>query len=241
MRFNRFFQNIRLALNQIIQLDQNATNHITNVLQLPINDKIIVFNGQGGEFLCSIKNVSKKTVEVLVEKYQEINNESPLKIHLMQGISRGEKMDLVIQKTVELGVNEITPIITERCGVQLSNDRWQKKFEHWNKIIISACEQCGRNIIPILHPVTQLKDSAENIQSQTKLMLHPFKSQQLSTLEPSKEATVLIGPEGGFSEKETELAKQNGFQSIQLGPRILRTETAGIACISALQTLWGDF
>lgn len=243
MRMTRIYQNCTLNIGEVIQLDSEASNHLINVLRLQAQAPLIVFNGLGGEFSAIISEIKKKNVLVHIENFYPIERESFLKIHLAQVVSRGEKMDLTIQKAVELGVHEITPIISERCEIKLSQERWLKRILHWQKIIISACEQCGRNTIPQLNSIMQFADYISQKSTAIRLILHHRATSSLSVLEHEslKNVDLLIGPEGGFTENEIAESESYHFTGIKLGPRILRTETAGIAVIAALQTKFGDF
>jgi 16S rRNA (uracil1498-N3)-methyltransferase len=243
MRLTRIYQDTELKTGSMISLDSNAVNHIVHVLRLSANDQLIIFNSKGGEFLATIYKINKHHTSVLLKEFNDIEKESPLKIHLAQVISRGEKMDFTIQKAVELGVSEITPLITARCGVKLNKERLAKKIKHWQGVIISACEQCGRNTLPILHPINHYNNWLPNINSALNLALYHLADTTLAQLKkPStNEITLLVGPEGGLSKTEVKLATQNNFTTIKLGPRILRTETAALAAVSTLQSKWGDF
>lgn len=248
MRLNRIFQNIDLKEQNIIELDSDASKHILQVLRMRMDEPLIIFNGKGGEYSGKIAEITKNRLKVKILSFDPIERESPLDIHLAQCVSRGDKMDFTIQKAVELGVNKITPIISERCGVKLAEDRWEKKQTHWEKIIISSCEQCGRNTIPKLYPVENFGDCPPKGDSPQKgtvpfrLILDHHADKKLSDISLTDRSIILlIGPEGGFTENEIDFANQTGFVSVTLGPRILRTETAGIAAISVLQTKFGDF
>lgn len=224
-----------------ISLTDNAAQHAIKALRLKQGAAIILFNGQGGQYHATISQIHKKQVVVNVTAFERIENESGLHTHLGQVISRGKKMDLTIQKAVELGVNQITPLVSERCGVKLAQERWEKKLEHWHNIIISACEQCGRNRIPTLNNPCELREWVASVDAACKILCHPKAEQGFSTLnkQPSSIA-LLIGPEGGLSEPEVDLTLAREFGIIRLGPRILRTETAGLVQLSLLQYLWGD-
>ncbi len=241
MRISRIFQNSPMKIGDAFALSDDVANYISNVLRLKKTAPLLLFNGHGGEFSATIVSIEKRKISVLIEKFHDIERESPLAIHLAQGISRGEKMDLTIQKAVELGVQKITPIITERCGVQLSEERQEKRLEHWKKIIISACEQCGRNRLPILTPVMTIDDYMTQESTLVRLMLDHHASTSLGKLDQTiKEIALLIGSEGGLTTNERLSAENHRFTPITLGPRILRTETAGLAIISILQNKLGD-
>ena len=246
MRIPRIYINDTLSQGASIRLDKSAGNHLARVLRLTPGAEIILFNGQGGHFNAAIENVRKNALDIAIGQHIALETESPLEITLAQGIARGERMDYTIQKSVELGVSRIIPLITGRCGVKLDTERAGKRHHHWQGIIASACEQCGRNRLPSLLPASTLTDwLAQTTLNQEhpclKLVLDPSNSKTLSQYpQPPARIILLIGPEGGLTNDETGQVKQAGFSGIRLGPRILRTETAGIAAISALQTLWGD-
>ena len=239
----RIFHPAALESGKILALDERACHHLINALRAKTQDPVILFNGEGGEYHAVIVRIEKQTIWVELHDFNAVDRESPLHIHLGQGISRGEKMDFTIQKAVELGVTDITPLITERCGVQLSQERWKKRLEHWQKIIISACEQSGRNKLPQLHAVSSLPAWTQRASPSVKIVLHPLASHTLkqTSLASGVGIDLLVGPEGGLSEAEVEFAVQQQFSKINLGPRVLRTETAALAMIASLQSLYGDF
>lgn len=241
MRITRIYQSTKLQSGLEIVLNQEAANHLVRVLRLPLRSTVHVFNGEGGEYAATIESIKKNQVVVKIGEYLAVETESTLQIHLGQGISRGEKMDYTIQKAVELGVTCITPLLTERCGVKLSNERWEKRLQHWRAIIIAACEQSGRNIIPFIAEPQPLSSWLSTLQADWKLLLDPKGEKNLREFN-GKPVTVslLMGPEGGFSDPEIDLALQQGFVNLRLGPRILRTETAAVATIAAIQCYFGD-
>jgi len=242
VRISRIYQPVKLKFGILIQLDKSASNHTVNVLRLKINAPLIIFNGEGGEYAAEITQIKRHAVKVKIGRFQNINRESKLKIHLIQSISRSEKIDFILQKAVELGVTKITPIITERCKIKLSKDRQHKRIARWQKIIISACEQCGRNILPELNQITHLADLITTLSADLKIILNPEANNTLHNVTGKpKSIAILIGSEGGFTENEIQLTEKYNFCSIKLGPRILRTETAGLAIISILQKRFGDF
>jgi len=242
MRIPRIYINSLLTTGKKIQLDDRAYQHVIKVLRLRVDDKIIFFNDQTGEYPATLIEVSKKLAIAHIDSFDDNNTESPLAIHLALGISKGERMDFAIQKAVELGVSEITPLYTERCVVNLDSKREIKRLEHWQGVIISACEQSGRNILPKLHtPIDIRRNFGELPDYKLKLTLSPYATQSLKQIKkPDDEVLILIGPEGGLSEQEVQTAIQHGFEAVRMGPRILRTETAAITAISAIQMLWGD-
>lgn len=240
MRITRIYQPINLIENQIITLDNHASHHLLNVLRLKSGTTLIIFNGQGGEYQAELINIEKKQAKIKIKNFSAIERESSLHIHLAQGISRGEKMDYIIQKAVELGVTEITPLFTEYGNVHLNEERLKKRVAHWQAIIISACEQCGRNHLPKINLPQRLFNWLPNCHDEFKLILDPQANKKISEYNKQNSVTLLIGPEGGLSDHEIAEAKRNNFLSLKLGPRILRTETAGLAAVAALQALWGD-
>jgi 16S rRNA (uracil1498-N3)-methyltransferase len=242
MRIPRIFQAVPLKLNTEICLDEPAREYVRTVLRLPLGAMVTLFNGLGGEFQAKVTAITRQAITLRIETFIDRASESPLAIHLGQAISRGDRMDYTIQKSVELGVSDITPLFTERCNVHLSNERLQKRMRHWQGIIASACEQSGRNRLPILHTPQRLSDWLGLVTADLCLVLNPHASQikQIQQLTPASLA-LLIGPEGGLSEVEINMALQERFQGLRLGPRILRTETAALAAISILQCWWGDF
>ena len=225
----------------VIRLDKAAANHL-RVLRLKPGAGVNMFNGTGGEFQAVITDIGNEFVAVNIGQHVVREAESPLRINLAQGISRGERMDYTIQKSVELGVTSIIPLLTERCGLKLSPERAAGRLRHWQGVITSACEQCGRNRLPAIHTVDSLRNWLGQINDDgIRLVMDKRNSCSLSQLDrPSGAITLLIGPEGGLTDEELALAKDAGFTGIRLGPRILRTETAGIAAICSLQALWGD-
>ena len=237
----RIFQPYTINQNSLITLDDNAFNHLIRVLRMKTGESITLFDGSNQITPAVIHEVNKKTVIVKTANSVLDNRESPLNIHLGQVISRGDKMEFTIQKSVELGVNTITPLLSERCGVKLDQDRLEKKVQQWQKIVISACEQCGRNIIPSINPVMKLETWCANLTDSLKLNLHPKAEQGIKQLPcDNNNISLLIGPEGGLSNEEISMTHQYQFTDILLGPRVLRTETAALTAITALQVRFGD-
>lgn len=240
MRIPRIYQPGVLTPQQLLQLVDDAANHVGRVLRMAPGDALILFNGDGHDYPAVITDSGKKTVTVQINAKLENQVESPLKIHLGQGISRGDRMDFAIQKAVELGVTEITPLFTERCGVKLDAERLQKRTEQWQKIAISACEQSGRSKVPTVHSAQNLDKWLGQPTEELKLTLDPWAKDTIKTLTPVTALRLVIGPEGGFSDREIQLTNSAGFVAVQLGPRVLRTETAALTAISALQLQMGD-
>ena len=239
MRLSRFFIDAPLSTGQH-ELPEAQAHYISRVLRMAEGDAVQMFDGSGHEFRGSLLEVGKKRVVVQIDEQFAGQIESPLHIHLGQGLSRGERMDWAIQKATELGVNEITPIFSDRCEVRLKDERADKRLQHWRQVAISACEQCGRSRVPLIHPPVLLADWIKQTEAELKLVLHPVAEPLVSHDKPSTLA-ILIGPEGGLSEAEVEQAKGNGFHAARLGPRVLRTETAPVVALAVAQQLWGDF
>lgn len=242
MRTIRIHHPAPLAAGAELSLAEDAANHVARVLRLAVGDTLTLFNGDNVEYAARISALGKREVRVQIDTAQAADRESPLVVHLAQAISRGEKMDYTIQKAVELGVASIQPLFTERCGVKLADERLDKRLTHWQKVAVSACEQSGRNRVPLVHASRTLTDWLGSAPVGTRLTLDPLAAHSLSSLPtPGPELTLLIGPEGGLSENEIAATAAAGFQGLRLGPRVLRTETAGLAVIAGLQARFGDF
>jgi 16S rRNA (uracil1498-N3)-methyltransferase len=241
MRVPHIYQASSIVIATPLQLEDDAAGHIGRVLRMKVGEHISLFNGQGGEYLCELIEVGKKSVVAMPLKFDDKDVESPLSIHLGQGISRGDKMDFTIQKSVELGITEITPIFSQRCGVKLSPERLAKKHLQWQKIAIAAAEQSGRNSITTIHPPIDLSQWLAQDSDEIKLTLHPRAEHSIKTIQvPSAGVRFLVGPEGGFTDEEIAQTKQQAFVDIRIGPRVLRTETAALTVLSALQLQFGD-
>lgn len=238
MRLSRFFIDAPLSLGQH-ELPETQAHYIGRVLRHAVGDALQLFDGSGQEFLGELIEVGKKSVRVELRESFAGLAESPLRIHLGQGLSRGERMDWAIQKASELGASEISPIVSERCEVRLKDERADKRMAHWRQVAISACEQCGRSLVPTIHPPIALADWLERVEAELKLVLHPVAEPLASHARPESLA-FLIGPEGGLAEAEVARAKAHGFHAARLGPRVLRTETAAVVALSVAQQLWGD-
>lgn len=238
----RIYQKFTAEVSDIVLLEKPASHHLMHVLRAKPGDHFFLFNGISGEYEAEIISVDKSLVKAKLHQFVPIDRESPVFIHLAQGIARGEKMDWIIQKAVELGVNKITPLFTEFCNVKLSDDRVLKKLQHWQQIVISAAEQSGRTQLPEITAPQKFFDWVPSVTEDLKILLHPYAMQNNKTFPQTSHAVCLIvGSEGGLSETETEFAMEHNFIDMQLGPRILRTETAGLAAVSILQNLYGDF
>ncbi|WP_313518837.1 16S rRNA (uracil(1498)-N(3))-methyltransferase [Pseudomonas sp.] len=239
MRLSRFFIDAPLALGQH-ELPEAQAHYLGRVLRLSAGASVQLFDGGGFEFLGELVDVGKKSVRVELRERFDGQPESPLRVHLGQGLSRGERMDWAIQKATELGVAEITPIFSERCEVRLKDERADKRLAHWRQVAISACEQCGRSRLPLIHSPLPLAQWLEQTPADLKLVLHPFAEPLNSHAKPASLA-FLIGPEGGLTDDEVAEARRAGFLPARLGPRVLRTETAPVVALAVAQQLWGDF
>lgn len=239
MRLSRFYIAAPLSLGQHA-LPEEQAHYIGRVLRHAVGDPVQLFDGSGLEYRGQLIEVGKKSVRVELTEQLTGQPDSTLRVHLGQGLSRGERMDWAIQKATELGVAEITPIVSERCEVRLKDDRADKRMAHWQQVAISACEQCGRSSVPVIHPPLLLVDWMAQVEADLKLVLHPVAEPLVSHAKPTSLA-FLIGPEGGLNDAEVSQAVAAQFQAARLGPRVLRTETAAVVALSVAQQLWGDF
>lgn len=246
MNFPRFFCPLPLSVGSQVILPEKAARHACRVLRLHVDDDLVLFDGAGGEYACRISAVERERVAVDVLEWHELECEAPLAITLVQALQSGEKMDTTVQKAVELGVARIVPVSSRRSVVRLEGERAERRVEHWRSVVASACEQCGRNTLPEVTSLEALEKWL--VRPATKgvlrLMLDPRAVQSLSRMLPPARGglvELLIGAEGGLAPEEIQLAGLAGFVPIRLGPRVLRTETAGLAALAAIQCLWGDF
>jgi len=239
MSVPRIYLPLPLASDTVVELDERARRHLAQVLRRKPGDALVLFNGEGGEFAATLMRMDKRRASVRIESFHAIERESTLTTCLGLGISRGDRMDYALQKAVELGVSEIVPLYTERCVVRLDGARERKKRAHWQAVVVSACEQCGRNRVP---EVVASLDFASwlAIPRGTRLILEPGADRLLRDVEPDATATLAVGPEGGFSAAEIARARAAGFLPVRLGPRVLRTETAAVAALAVIQSRWGD-
>ena len=241
MRIPRIYTPQILASDASIWLEPEPSHHVARVLRLAVGDALALFDGSGGEYPAVITSIDKKQVEVLTGTHRARDCESPLHIHLGIALSRGERMDWIVQKSTELGVGAITPLFTEHTGVKLAGERAEQKIEHWRQVAISACEQCGRNRVPVINPLQRLDNWLAGTEAERKLVLHHRAGDSPLKSEPAPStAALLVGPEGGLSGEEIAAAEGAGFSALCLGPRVLRTETAPLAAIVLLQGCWGD-
>jgi len=243
MAIPRFYCPEILARSGAVELPEQAAHHAARVLRLQAGDAVSVFNGRGGEGEARITDIGKRHVSLEIANWHAVERESPLQVRLAQAISAGEKMDFTLQKAVELGIGHIQPLASERSVVRLSGERAEKRVAHWQGVVISACEQSGRNRVPEVASIRPLLDwLGQPDGSGLRLMLSPTAEVGLRDLpQPAGNVTLLVGPEGGLSPAEAETAQRYGFTPVRLGARVLRTETAALAALAAMQTLWGDF
>lgn len=239
MRISRFYLDAPLGQGEQV-LEGDLAHYISRVLRLGPGAPVQIFNGSGQEWPGEVLEAGKRQVRISLNAPQAGLPESPLQVHLGQAMSRGERMDWAIQKAVELGVAQITPLFTERCEVRLQGERADKRQQHWQQVAISACEQCGRSVVPTVNPPVALTDWLATLNTDLKLVLHHRTSQSLSSLTPPQTLGLLIGPEGGLSATEISQAEGAGFHATRFGPRVLRTETAPVVALSIVQQLWGD-
>lgn len=242
MRIPNIYTEGALAPNSEIELDEQARQHLAQALRAKVGFRVQLFNGDGHFYPAELIEVSKKCVHARTEQALPAESESPLHSHIGQVISRGDRMDYAIQKATEMGVTEITPLFSERCEVKLKDERLDKRIAHWQQVAISAAEQCGRAVVPRVHPAQKVDDWLDGKSEQgLALVLHHRDTQNLSELPAPQKVSLLIGPEGGLTEAEIYAAKAKGFLACTLGPRVLRTETAPVAALSVMHWLWGDF
>ena len=243
MRVVRHFVDLPMAEGQSLDLPEAAVAHLVRVLRLGPGDRIRLFNGDGHDYETELESAGKREARARVLSRVALASESPLAITLAQGIARGEKMDLILQKATELGVARIAPVVTERTEVRLDADRADKRAAHWRGVLASACEQSGRARLPELLPPQTLASFLATEGSVRRLVLDPGPGSTLAQLQlaPTESLCLLVGPEGGLSERDLAAARATGFSGLRLGPRILRTETAALAAIAGLNALYGDW
>ncbi|HAR56803.1 MAG TPA: 16S rRNA (uracil(1498)-N(3))-methyltransferase [Idiomarina baltica] len=243
MRVPRIFHPEPLMVNSTVSLSDDAFQHTIKVLRMQEGQALELFCNDEFNYPAVLTSVAKKSAQVEIIGAQLNNTESPLFVHLGQVVSRGDRMDFALQKSVELGVNAITPLFSERCGVKLNGDRLEKKQQQWQKIVISACEQSGRSHVPTVLPAVSVDDFVQTPFDGLRLTLDPYAQVPLNQIQGARTAQriqLIIGPEGGFTDIEVEHARNNSFKPIRLGPRILRTETAAMTALAAIQYEFGD-
>ncbi|MFM8518412.1 MAG: 16S rRNA (uracil(1498)-N(3))-methyltransferase [Nevskiaceae bacterium] len=248
MREIRLFVPQPLQSGELVELPSEVARHVRQVLRLREGAEVVLFDGRGGEFVAQLQAAGRTSVRARVDQHRAIERESPLGITLLQGIARGERMDFVVQKATELGVQRIVPVMMARCVVQLGAERADRRREHWLAVAASACEQCGRNRLPLISEPMTLATACDASTESLRWLLDPEGEVTLRealaaatvAASPVRNITLLVGPEGGLEPQEQQLAIQPGFRGLRFGPRILRTETAALAVIAALQCLAGD-
>lgn len=226
------------------EIHGDQAHYLTRVLRVQPGEAVMLFDGRGGEYPSTVAAVAKHAVRLRVGERAMIDRESPLVVHVAQGVSSGERMDYTVQKAVELGVARIQPLITERSVVHLDAARAAKRIAHWQSIAVAACAQCGRNRVPEVAPVMTYAAWLGGLEAagDVRLLLSPLAADRLPALHrPAGAVWLLCGPEGGLAPAEQHDAQHAGFRGVRLGPRVLRTETAAVAALAAMQTLWGDF
>lgn len=240
MRIPRIYTPQPLHPDTAIELESEPSHHLIKVLRMETGRPLTLFNGNGHQYTATISAINKKTVHAVIEAQEFKPNLSPVDIELAIGLSKGDRFEWVLQKATELGVSKITPLVTNRSEVKLSGERLEKKMQSWRNVVINACEQCQRNVLPTLNDTQKISDFVENNTAHLKFVLHHRSEKRLEELTPPKHLSLLIGPEGGLDEEEINLATSNDFQPLKLGERVLRTETAPLAALSIMQYLWGD-
>jgi 16S rRNA (uracil1498-N3)-methyltransferase len=241
MPYPRIYCDVRLGPGAQFSLAADAANHVGKALRLKTGDSIIVFDGRGGEYEAVIQRMDKEHVDVKAGAFHDVDREPPLAVGLVQGLPEADKMDWIIQKSVELGVAWIQPIVCDRSVVRLSGDRAARREAHWRRVAVAACEQSGRNRVPEVRPTLGFQSWIALPSEAARWMLTPEADPLATRPAPSAPVELLVGPEGGLSERERDLAVLRGFSGVGLGPRVLRTETAPLAALATIHALWGDF
>ncbi|GAB4357727.1 MAG: 16S rRNA (uracil(1498)-N(3))-methyltransferase [Immundisolibacter sp.] len=242
MRVPRLFIDQPLQTGEPVALDRRAHDHAVKVLRLRAGDRLCLFNGRGGEFAATLEPGPGRTLQALVGEFTPDRTESPLRVRLLQGISRGERMDYALQKAVELGVGEIVPLVTERTVSRLDGERQARRLAHWRGVVLAACQQSGRTRLPPVAEPRALATQLAQPLDGAGLLLDPRAARALLQTGPYQgTVNVLIGPEGGLSETEQAAARAAGYVGVRIGPRVLRTETAAVVALALLQALGGDF
>lgn len=241
MRTTRIFIDLDIASGQELSLPAAQSTHLLRVLRLRPGAALALFNGRGGEYAAELLGGGKSRAQLRVGAHSAVERESPLQLTLLQGVARGERMDFIVQKATELGVQRIVPLSCEFSVVRLEPAALQRRAGHWRAVAIAACEQCGRNRLPVIDAISDFAAACSAPAAELQLMLVPQAPDSLATLASQvRNAALLVGPEGGLSGREQLLAQRSGFRACRLGPRILRTETAPLAALAALQALAGD-
>ncbi|MBS0218473.1 MAG: 16S rRNA (uracil(1498)-N(3))-methyltransferase [Proteobacteria bacterium] len=243
MRLTRVHVDAGLRAGAELALPETSAAHLTRVLRLQAGDSCVVFDGRGHEADAQLVAIDKRGARVRIGEVRTPANESPLRITLLQGVARGEKMDLILQKGTELGVTAFAPVFSDRSEVKLDGARAAKRLEHWRGVVVSACEQSGRALVPDVQPPVSLANALATLAPTVRLLLDPVASMNFRTVlaTDQRDIVLAVGPEGGWSPQDRSLLEAQGFLGVRLGPRVLRTETAGLAAIAAMQALHGDF
>jgi 16S rRNA (uracil1498-N3)-methyltransferase len=237
----RIYCDVRLGPGAQLSLAPDAAQHVSKALRLKAGDALTVFDGSGGEYEAAIQRIEKGRVDIKVAAWRDIEREPHLRLGLAQGLPEADKMDWVIRKAVELGVAWIQPLVCDRSVVRLAGERAERRQAHWRRVAIAACEQSGRNQVPEVRPTVAFMSWIAVPAAGPRWLLSPRAAPIGSHAPPASPLELLVGPEGGLSERELDLALSQGCESVALGPRILRTETAPIAALAAIHALWGDF
>lgn len=241
MSVPRVYHPVPLQVGRDFTLSRAASHHLARVLRLGAGDAVVLFDGSGGEHRATVRSCERDAVRVRSLAFDPVERESPLDLGLAQVVSSGERMELTVQKSVELGVRWIQPLSARRAKVRLSAERAERRVEHWQRIVIAACEQCGRNRVPPVRPLAELTEWLGAVESSAlKLVLDPRADRSLASQAPQDGVIVLAGGESGFAAEELDAIRLSGFTPVRLGPRTLRTETAGPAAIAVMQALRGD-
>ncbi len=240
MRIPRCHEPQPMNPGDTLLLSDNNVQHLARTLRMRVGDQVMLFNGDGSECLATATEVDKRSLQVRIESQERPGRDSPLQIHIGQTLSRGERMDYAVQKATELGMARMTPLFSERCEVKLNSERQDKRLRHWQQVAISACEQSLRCTVPQLNAPEPLEHWVGRVEADLKLVLHHHSASPLGDLPRPSSIALLIGPEGGLTEAEVQLAIAAGFEPVALGPRVLRTETAPVVAQAILQGYWGD-
>ena len=242
MNLPRFYCREALSPGAHVELPEPVARHAVRVLRLPPGAPMILFDGRGGQYPARIERIERDRVYAELSAWEDAECESPLAITLVQALQAGDKMDFTIQKAVELGVRDIVPVESRRSVLRLAGERAAKRVAHWQGVVASACEQCGRNQVPLVAPVEKLESwLSRPANGVLRLMLDPEAETSFASIRPEGAVQLLIGSEGGLDPQEMIAARQAGFRGVRLGPRVLRTETAGLAALAVMQAMWGDF
>lgn len=239
----RFYCREALSTGAHVELPEPVARHAVRVLRLPPGAEMTLFDGRGGEYPARIERIERDRVFAVLGEWRDIERESPFSVTLVQALQAGDKMDFTIQKAVELGVHHVVPVESRRSVLRLAGERAAKRVAHWQGVVASACEQCGRNQVPLVAPVEKLENwlARPVAEGTLRLMLAPDAEMSFASIRPTGPVQLLIGAEGGLDPQEMIAAQQAGFQAVRMGPRVLRTETAGLAALAVMQAMWGDF